>query len=121
MFPYLIIVFTTVFQKLVLKKVTVPKVPSHKACSRTVYNRTQQVQSFIRDVSSPIQEDEEAAVHQLAALLKGKSYAELQDLIKDRGILKIRIPAGEELALKAQMGWSWKVLKGLRRQVQIVI
>jgi hypothetical protein len=102
-------------QKLVLQKLTASKIPSNKASQSTVRRRSKEINNIIHSVSSPDPSDEEAAIHQLAALLKGKSTTELKEIIKDKGILNIRIPAGEELVLKAQMGWSWSVLRSLKR------
>ena len=64
-------------QKLVLKKVTTPKKPSHEASVRTVCRRNADINQFISDISSPVIDDEEATIHQLAAFLKGKTKEEL--------------------------------------------
>ncbi|XP_072030449.1 uncharacterized protein [Amphiura filiformis] len=100
--------------KYVLKKVVKPRIPSHQASARTVRSRTHGLQQHINMISSNKKDDEEAAIHQLAALLKGKSTAELKELLHSEGLLKIRIPAGHELKLKAQMGWTWNEMRKLK-------
>ena len=102
-------------QKFVLQKLTIPRVPSNQASQRTVRARTSTINQTISKVSSPDDDDDAATIHQLAALLQGKTRAELKVLLESEGLLTIRIPAGEELAMKAQMGWTWKDLRRLKR------
>ena len=65
-------------------------------------------------ISSP-EETEEAAVHQLANLLKGKTRDELKELMEISGLLSIKIPAGHELAMKAKYGWTWDFMRSFKR------
>jgi hypothetical protein len=98
----------------VLKKVTKCRVPSNEASKTTVRNRSQQLEKELAEVSSP-DANRDAALYQLAALLKTASQEEISKLMADWGLFKIRIPAGHELAMKARMGWSWNEMRKLKR------
>ena len=98
-----------------LQKLVKPKVPSNEASARTLRNRVRKLNQTLNQMSSPDGDNEEAATSQLAALLKGKTREELKALLHTEGLLEIRIPAGHELQLKSQMGWTWNEMRRLKR------
>ena len=105
-------------QKLVMQKITVPRVPSHNASERTVRSRSYQLKQMVTKLSSPDDTDDDAAeMAQLAALLKGKSRKELKMLLEKYGLTEVYIPGGTELTMKAQMGWTWNEMRKLKRLV----
>ena len=91
-----------------------PKIPSDVASKRTIYNGTAFLKKTIHLISSR-DEAEDAAVHQLVALLKGKTREELQQMMEVAGLLKIKIPAGHELAMKAKYRWTWEFMRSRKQ------
>lgn len=91
-----------------------PRVSSTDASTRTIRARSKNISEHICQVSSS-DTNEEAALVQLSALLRGKSKEELKCLLHSENLLQIKIPAGKELCLKAQMGWTWHEMRKLKR------
>ena len=95
-----------------MKKIVVPRVPSTQASDRTIRDRTVNINEHIKTISG---DEEGAALRQLGALLKNKSKVDLKKLLHSEELLQIRIPAGEELKFKAEMGWTWCQLRKLKK------
>jgi len=103
-------------QKLVMKKIITPRVPSNEASSNTVRTRSKIIGEMITQVSSTSEDNtESAALVQLRSLLHGKTRSELKEILNTEKLLEIKIPAGHELRLKCQMGWTWLEMRKLKR------
>ena len=88
-----------------------PRKGTEDVCSRTVRARTKQVEEDLVYAAGSLGPGADLI---FAQMLKRKTRLQLQQILQEHGLLKIQIPLGEELALKARLGWSWAEMRKLK-------
>ncbi|XP_072023307.1 uncharacterized protein [Amphiura filiformis] len=110
-------------QKLVFQKISKPRIPSNTASRRTINRRSEIIQKTVETISCS-EESKDSVDLQLAAVLRLKSTADLEEFLHKQNLLKIRVPTGQELLMKVRLGWSWaqmRLMKGWLKQYNIVM